>query len=94
MTITLNDGTTMEVAGIEEAYYTSNTNGIMLNIRMQSDDDIATLKDRFNPQATEIITVTDGDNVNEISGYTKIDSIRRLYAGTDGTYNTAIDLVK
>lgn len=93
MKLTLGNGTVMDVTDVEESYYPRNTQGVVLNIRMNSGESIEALRDAFSPEALETVTVGEGEEAKVISGYTRVDSIRRFYGGEMG-YDTAVDLVK
>ena len=93
MKLTLKNGTDFDAVEVEEAYYPRNTQGVILSIRLNSDQDIEALKAAFTAEALESVTVGEGDDAKTLVGYTQIDSIRRLYNGDTG-YNTAVDLVK
>ncbi len=93
MKLTLNNRTVLDVVTVEESYYPRNTQGVILSIRLNSQEDVEALRDAFTPQALESITVGEGDTAKTITGYTQIDSIRKLYGG-DAGYDTGVDLVK
>ncbi len=91
MKLTLKNGKALEAVSVEESYYPRNTQGVVLSIRLDSDEDIETLKETFSPAALETIKV--GEGAKTLAGYTRVDSIRKLYGG-DTEYNTAVDLTK
>lgn len=93
MKLNLANGKVLDVVDVEETFYPRNVQGVILNIHMNSDEDIETLKDTFIPDALSEIVVGEGDDAKTIIGYTQVDSIRRLYRGGN-LYNTMIDLVK
>ena len=93
MKLTLKNGTILEAVDVEESYYPRNTQGVVLSIRLNSDEDIETLKGTFTLEALESIAVGEGEDAKIITGYNQIDSIRKLYGG-DTEYNTAVDLTK
>ncbi len=93
MKLTLKNGTILEAVNVEESYYPRNMQGVVLSIRLNSDEDIETLKDTFTLEALESITVGEGEDAKAIAGYTQVDSIRKLYGG-ESSYNTAVDLMK
>lgn len=93
MKLTLKDGTVVDAVGVEESYYPRNTQGVVFSIRMNSDADVEDLRGIFTPQALESITVGEGVSAKTVTGYTQVDSIRKLYAGNAG-YDTVVDLVK
>ena len=93
MKVTLKNGTTLEAVNMEESYTPRNSQGAVLSIRMVSTDSIEALKDRFIPAALESVTVGDGEDAKTITGYTQVDSIRKLYDG-QMEYDTVVDLVK
>lgn len=47
----------------------------------------------MNVEAIANVTANDGEKDTVISGYTVLDSIRKIYDG-NADYNTAIDLLK
>ncbi len=93
MKLTLKNGKALEAVSVEESYYPRNTQGVVLSIRLDSDEDIETLKETFSPAALETIKVGEGEDAKTLAGYTRVDSIRKLYGG-DTEYNTAVDLTK
>ena len=93
MKLTLKSGTVIDVTDVEETYYPRNTQGVVLNIRMNSAEGIEGFKEVFTPEALESITVGEGDEAKTITGYTQVDSIRKFYGG-NAAYDTAVDLVK
>lgn len=93
MKVTLNNGAALEAVSVEESYTPRNTQGAVLSIRMVSTDSIEALKDRFTPAALETVTVGEGEDVKTVTGYTRIDSIRKLYDGQT-EYDAVVDLVK
>lgn len=93
MKLTLKNGTVIDVTDVEESYYPRNTQGVVLNIRMNSDESIEGIRDTFVPEALECLTVGEGDDAKTILGYTRVDSIRKSYGG-EAVYNTVVDLVK
>ena len=93
MKLTLKNGTVIDVMDVEESYYPRNTQGVVLNIRMNSDESIEGIRDTFVPEALECLTVGEGADAKTILGYTRVDSIRKSYGGEAG-YNTVVDLVK
>ena len=93
MKLTLKNGTVLEAVSVEESYYPRNTQGVVLSIRLDSDEDIETLKETFSPAALETIKVGEGEDAKTLTGYMQVDSIRKLYGG-ENDYNTAVDLTK
>ena len=93
MKLTLQNGTVLDVESVEESYYPQNTQGVILSIRMNSEESIESLRDAFTPGELGSITVGEGDSAKTISGYTVVDSIRKLYGG-DPAHDTAVDLRK
>lgn len=93
MKLTLKNGTVIDVMDVEESYYPRNTQGVVLNLHMNSDESIEDIRDTFVPEALECLTVGEGDDAKTILGYTRVDSIRKSYSG-DMEYNTVVDLVK
>ncbi len=93
MKLTLKNGVLLDVGSVEESYYPRNEQGVVLSIRMHSDDTIETLREVFTPAALESVTVGEGDSVKTITGYTLVDSIRKIYGG-DPAFDTAVDLRK
>lgn len=93
MKLTLKNGTILDVQSVEESYYPRNTQGVVLSVRLNTDDGIEALREIFTPEALESVTVGQGEDASAILGYTQIDSIRRVYGG-DAEYNTTVDLVK
>lgn len=93
MKLTLNNGTVMDVADVEESYYPRNTQGVVLSVRMNSGESIEALRGTFVPEALGTVTVGEGEDAKVISGYTRVDSIRKFY-GREMGYDTAVDLVK
>lgn len=93
MKLTLKNGRILDVQSVEESYYPRNQQGVVLSVRMKGEDDLASLREIFTPEALESVTVGQGDEASTILGYTQIDSIRRFYGG-DTEYNITVDLVK
>lgn len=93
MKVTLASRKVYDMVSVEESYYPRNTQGAMLNFRMNSAESIESLRDAFTPEDLETITVGEGDEAKTITGYTQVDSIRKFYGGGAG-YDTAVDLVK
>ena len=93
MKLTLKNGTVLDVEGVEESYYPRNEQGVVLSVRMNTEDGIEALGQVFSPQAVESITIGEGDSAKHITGYTRIDSIRKSYGGA-GAYDATVDLVK
>lgn len=93
MKLTLKNGTVLDTVSVEESYYPRNSQGVILSIRMNSEESIKTLRGTFTPGALETITVGEGEDAKTIAGYTQIDSMRRLYDGKS-EYDTVVDLVK
>lgn len=92
MKVTLKNGTALEAVNVEESYSPRNTQGAVLSIRMVNDDSIETLKSLFAPAALESVTVGEGEDAKTITGYTRVDSIRKLYSG-QMDYDAVVDLV-
>ena len=78
---------------MEESYYPRNEQGVVLSVRMNTEDGIEALRETFTPEALESVTVGEGEEAKTISGYTQVDSIRKTYGGA-GEYDTTGDLVK
>lgn len=93
MKLTLKNGTVLDVVDVEESYYPRNTQGVLLNIHMNSEGDIGDLRDALVPEALGTLTVGEGEKARDISGYTQVDSIRKLYGGEAG-YDTTVTLMK
>lgn len=93
MKLTLKNGTVIDVVDVEESYYPRNTQGVLLNIHMNSQGELEDLRDAFVPEALETLTVGEGDDVKTIPGYTQVDSIRKFYGG-GAEYDTTVTLVK
>ncbi len=93
MKLTLKNGTVLDVESVEESYYPRNEQGVVLSIRMNTEDGIEALRETFTPEALESVTVGEGEDVKTISGYTQLDSIRKSYDGA-AEYNTTVDLRK
>jgi len=93
MKLTLKNGTAMDTMSVEEYYSPGNTQGAILSIRMNSSENIETLRNMFIPEALGSVTVGEGEDAKTIAGYTRIDSIRKLYDGKT-EYDTVVDLVK
>ena len=93
MKLTLKNGTVLDVESVEESYYPRNEQGVVLSIRMNTEDGIEALRKVFTPEALESVTVGEGADVKTISGYTQLDSIRKSYGGA-AEYNTTVDLRK
>lgn len=93
MKLTLKNGRVIDVVDVEESYYPRNTQGVVLNLHMNSDESIENIRDTFATEALESITVGEGDNAKTILGYTLVDSIRKFYGG-GAEYDTTVTLVK
>lgn len=93
MKLTLKNGTVIDVVDVEESYYPRNTQGVLLNIHLNSEREIEELRDAFVPGALETLTVGEGDDAKTIQGYTQVDSIRKSYGG-EAEYDTTVTLVK
>ena len=93
MKLTLKNGTVLDVESVEESYYPRNEQGVVLSVRMNTEDGIEALRETFTPEALESVTVGEGEEAKTISGYTQVDSIRKTYGGA-GEYDTTVDLVK
>lgn len=93
MKLTLKNGEVLDVVSVEEGFYPRNDQGVILNIRMNSEQGIEALRDVFDPEVLDSITVGEGEAAKTIAGYTQVDSIRKFY-GVDAQYDTAVDLVK
>lgn len=93
MKVTLKNGKALEAVSVEESYTPRNVQGAVLSIRMVSTESIEALKNQFTPAALESVTVGEGENAKTITGYTRTDSIRKLYDG-QMEYDTVVDLVK
>lgn len=93
MKLTLNNGTVLDTVSVEESYYPRNTQGVILSVRMNSEESIEALRDAFTPEALENILVGEGDGAKAITGYTRVDSIRKFHSGMT-EYNTAVDLIR
>lgn len=93
MKLTLKNGMVLDVESMEESYYPRNTQGVVLSIRMNSQDGIEALREVFAPEALERIIIGEGGSAKTITGYTQIDSIRKIYDGNAG-YDTAVELVR
>jgi len=78
---------------VEESYYPRNGQGVVLSIRLNTDEGIEALRETFTPEALESVTVGEGEEAKTISGYTQVDSIRKTYGGA-GAYDATVDLVK
>ena len=93
MKLTLKNGTVLDVESVEESYYPRNEQGVVLSVRMNTEDGIEALRETFTPEALESVTVGEGEEAKTISGYTQVDSIRKAYGGA-GAYDATVDLVK
>ena len=93
MKLTLKNSTVLDVESVEESYYPRNEQGVVLSIRMNTEDGIEALRKVFTPEALESVTVGEGEEAKTISGYTQVDSIRKTYGGA-GEYDATVDLVK
>lgn len=93
MKVTLKNGTVLEAVNVEESYTPRNTQGAVLSVRMVSTKSIEELKDLFTTAALESVTVGEGEDAKTIAGYTRVDSIRKLYSG-QMDYDAVVDLVK
>ena len=93
MKLTLKNGTVLDAGSVEESYYPRNEQGVVLSVRMNTEDGIEALRKTFTPEALESVTVGEGEEAKTISGYTQVDSIRKTYGGA-GEYDTTVDLVK
>lgn len=93
MKLTLKNGTVLDAGSVEESYYPRNEQGVVLSVRMNTEDGIEALRETFTPEALESVTVGEGEEAKTISGYTQVDSIRKTYGGA-GEYDTTVDLVK
>ena len=93
MKLTLKNGTVLDVESVEESYYPRNTQGVVLSVRMNTADSIDSLREAFAPEAVKGITVGEGGSAKTITGYARIDSIRKTYDGAV-QYDTTVDLVK
>ena len=93
MKLTLKNGTVIDVVDVEESYYPRNTQGVLLNIHLNSEGEIEELRDAFVPGALETMTVGEGDDVKTIQGYTQVDSIRKSYGG-EAEYDTIATLLQ
>ena len=93
MKLTLKNGTVLDAGSVEESYYPRNEQGVVLSIRMNTEDGIEALRKVFTPEALESVTVGEGEEAKTISGYTQVDSIRKTYGGA-GAYDATVDLVK
>ena len=93
MKLTLKNGTILDAESVEESYYPRNEQGVVLSLRLNTEDGIEALRDIFTPEALESVTVGEGEGAKTISGYTQVDSIRKTYGGA-GAYNATVDLVK
>ena len=93
MKLTLKNGTVLDAGSVEESYYPRNEQGVVLSVRMNTEDGIEALRKVFTPEALESVTVGEGEEAKTISGYTQVDSIRKTYGGA-GEYDTTVDLVK
>ena len=63
MKLTLKNGTVIDVTDVEESYYPRNTQGVVLNLHMNSDESIEDLRDTFVPEALECLTVGEGETL-------------------------------
>lgn len=93
MKLTLKNGTILDAGSVEESYYPRNEQGVVLSIRLNTDEGIEALRETFTPEALESVTVGEGDSAKAITGYTQVDSIRKTYGGA-AEYNTTVDLRK
>lgn len=93
MKLTLKNGTVLDAGSVEESYYPRNEQGVVLSVRMNTEDGIEALRETFTPEALESVTVGEGEEAKTISGYTQVDSIRKTYGGA-GAYDATVDLVK
>ena len=93
MKLTLKNGTVLDVESVEESYYPRNEQGVVLSVRMNTEDGIEALRETFTPEALESVTVGEGEEAKTISGYTQVDSIRKTYGGA-GEYDPTVELVK
>lgn len=93
MKLTLKNGTALDVVSVEEYYSPRNTQGVILSVRMNSDEGIEALRNTFTPASLENVSVGEGEDAKIIAGYTRVDSMRKLYHG-ETEYDTVVDLVK
>ena len=93
MKLTLKNGTILDAESVEESYYPRNEQGVVLSLRLNTEDGIEALRDIFTPEALESVTVGEGEGAKTISGYTQVDSIRKTYGG-DAEYDTTVALNK
>jgi len=103
MKLTLKNSTVLDVESVEESYYPRNEQGVVLSIRLNTDEGIEALRETFTPEALERkvntpetlwgVAVGQGEEAKTISGYTQVDSIRKTYGGA-GAYDATVDLVK
>ena len=60
MKLTLANGTILDVESVEESYYPRNEQGVVLSLRLNTEDGIEALRDIFTPEALESVTVGEG----------------------------------
>lgn len=93
MKVTLKNGGTVEAVSVEESFTPRSGNNTVLSIRMDQDDDVDALRNIFTPEETSVIQVESGEKTATFTGYTQIDSVRRIFDGMMD-YNAVVDLVK
>lgn len=94
MKVTLKDKTVLDAVNVEETWHSSNEQGTLLSIHMDSEKSVEELRGIFRPEAFGCVTIeNDGGQTYTVEGYTRVDSIRRLYDGKMN-FNTAVDLAR